>query len=114
MSADDDDSTAFSNSLQQDLFNLITDALIQNRQYLFCSDDDLFAIDTEENQQIIEVVINKIIQEKEGILLIISNFQMNQPCGLEIVDLILTLSNDQHDFKDLLNLISKLSLRYMY
>lgn len=47
-------------------------------------------------------------------MLITCNFQLNQPCGLDIVDLILTLSNDQHDFKDLLNLISKLSLRYMY
>lgn len=55
---EEEEGAAASNSLQQDMFNLITDALIKNRQYLFCSDDEQFAIDTEENQQIIEEVIN--------------------------------------------------------
>ena len=47
-------------------------------------------------------------------MLIMCDFNLNQPCGLTIVDIILWLAQDQNDFHDLLRVISKFGLRYLY
>ena len=62
----------------------------------------------------IEQTVNRIIQKKEYEIFYICGFNLNQHCGYNIVDLILTLTNDTHDFQDMLGIISKLALRYMF
>lgn len=70
--------------------------------------------DLQSYHKILENKINEYIQTQEYQNLICINFNMNQPNGADIFDMILRMSNDEFDFDDLKRIINKLVHRQVF
>lgn len=90
--------------------------MIRNRNQIFSSHvhrlNNLH--DEEQRQKLIEEVVNQRIQRKECEILLICDCNLNQPSGHNIIHEILALFNDLDELNDIVGLISKLTLRYMF
>lgn len=61
-----------------------------------------------------EAKINTVIQVREYEILIANDWNLDQPCGSELITSILKLANSEYDYTCLLGLVTDMSLKDIF
>ena len=71
-------------------------------------------MDIEQANEITEALINRFIQKIESEILHVNDFNLDLSNGCDILNMVLTLSNDEYDFTRILDRVNQEALNDLF